>query len=49
MGHVIELARTAGVYKLQLISGKHRAEAHDFYRSMSLNAVAEGFKIYFDE
>ena len=40
MGHVIELARMAGVYKLQLISGKHRAEAHDFYRSMSLNAVA---------
>ena len=49
MAHLIELARTAGVYKLQLISGKHRAEAHAFYRSMSLNAVAEGFKIYFDE
>jgi GNAT superfamily N-acetyltransferase len=49
LGHLIGLARTAGVFKLQLISGKHRAEAHDFYRSMGLNAVAEGFKIYFDE
>jgi GNAT superfamily N-acetyltransferase len=49
MGHLIELARTAGAYKLQLISGKHRAEAHAFYRSISLSAVAEGFKIYFDE
>jgi GNAT superfamily N-acetyltransferase len=48
-GHLIEHARTAGCCKLQLVSGKHRAEAHEFYRSMGLNAVAEGFKIYFDE
>jgi predicted nuclease with RNAse H fold/GNAT superfamily N-acetyltransferase len=49
MTHLIELARAAGCYKLQLASGKHRTEAHEFYRSMGLNAVAEGFKIYFDE
>jgi hypothetical protein len=49
MGYLIELARGAGCYKLQLVSGKHRAEAHDFYRSMGLSAVAEGFKLYFDE
>ncbi|MGD1057300.1 MAG: GNAT family N-acetyltransferase [Solirubrobacteraceae bacterium] len=49
MEHLIELARSAGCYKLQLVSGKHRAEAHAFYRSMGLDAVAEGFKIYFDE
>ncbi len=49
MEHLIELARAAGCCKLQLISAKHRAEAHDFYRSMGLAAVAEGFKIYFDE
>src|ERR1700693_85492 len=48
MEHLIELARAAGCYKLQLISGKHRAEAHAFYRSLGLDAVAEGFKIYFD-
>ena len=46
--HLIELARAAGCCKLQLISGKHRAEAHEFYRGMGLTAVAEGFKIYFD-
>jgi GNAT superfamily N-acetyltransferase len=47
--HLLAVARTAGCCKLQLVSGKHRAEAHEFYRSMGLNAVAEGFKIYFDE
>jgi GNAT superfamily N-acetyltransferase len=49
MGHLIALARGAGCYKLQLVSGKHRAQAHSFYRSIGLDAVAEGFKIYFDE
>jgi GNAT superfamily N-acetyltransferase len=49
MEYLIELAREAGCYKLQLVSGKHRIEAHAFYRSMGLDAVAEGFKIYFDE
>lgn len=49
MGHLIEQARMAGCHKLQLVSGKRRAEAHEFYRSMGLNAVAEGFKIWFDE
>jgi GNAT superfamily N-acetyltransferase len=47
--YLIELARTAGCYKLQLVSGKQRAPAHAFYRSLGLEAVAEGFKIYFDE
>jgi GNAT superfamily N-acetyltransferase len=49
LGHLIELARAAGCCKLQLVSGKHRAQAHEFYRSMGLDAFAEGFKIYFDE
>jgi predicted nuclease with RNAse H fold/GNAT superfamily N-acetyltransferase len=49
MGHLMERARTDGCYKVQLVSGKHRAEAHEFYRRMGLDAVAEGFKIYFDE
>ncbi len=49
LGHLVEVARTAGCCKLQLISGKHRLEAHKFYRSMGLVAVAEGFKVYFDE
>jgi GNAT superfamily N-acetyltransferase len=47
--HLIGLARAAGCYKLQLVSGRQRAQAHAFYRSLGLEAVAEGFKIYFDE
>jgi GNAT superfamily N-acetyltransferase len=49
MEHLIALARDAGCCKLQLLSGKHRAPAHALYRSVGLEAVAEGFKIYFDE
>lgn len=49
LGHLIERARAAGCCKVQLISGKHRAEAHAFYRSAGMSAVAEGFKLYFDE
>ncbi len=49
IGHLIELARAAGCCKLQLVSGKHRADAHQLYRSMGLADVAEGFKLYFDE
>jgi GNAT superfamily N-acetyltransferase len=41
-------ARRVGCYKVQLTSGKHRTEAHAFYRSLGFEAVAEGFKAYFD-
>ena len=49
MGHLLDRARAAGCCKLQLLSGKRRTEAHAFYRSVGLESVAEGFKIYFDE
>jgi predicted nuclease with RNAse H fold/GNAT superfamily N-acetyltransferase len=49
MAHLLEFAGSHGCFKVQLVSGKHRAEAHRFYRSMGLEAVAEGFKIYYDE
>jgi GNAT superfamily N-acetyltransferase len=49
MAYLIERARDAGCCKLQLLSGKHRAGAHRLYRAVGLEAVAEGFKIYFDE
>lgn len=45
---LIETARAAGCCKLQLISGKHRTGAHGFYRSVGMEAVAEGFKLYYD-
>jgi ribosomal protein S18 acetylase RimI-like enzyme len=41
-------ARQAGCYKVQLTSGKLRTDAHPFYRSLGFEAVAEGFKTYFD-
>ena len=49
MRHVIDAARSAGCYKVQLLSGKHRAaEAHEFYRRLGFEAVAEGFKLFSD-
>jgi GNAT superfamily N-acetyltransferase len=48
MAYLIDAARAAGCYKLQLHSGKQRTEAHEFYRGLGFDAVAEGFKIYFD-
>jgi ribosomal protein S18 acetylase RimI-like enzyme len=48
MSHLVEVAREAGCYKVQLLSGKHRAEAHRLYRSVGFEAVAEGFKLYLD-
>ena len=47
--HLIAVARAAGCCKVQLLSGKHRTWAHEFYESMGFEAVAEGFKLYFDE
>ncbi len=49
MGDLIEIARAAGRYKVQLLSGKHRARAHVFYRTMGMEPIAEGFKLLFDE
>jgi GNAT superfamily N-acetyltransferase len=46
MEHMIESARSAGCYKLQLLSGKDRVDAHRLYRRLGLDSVAEGFKIY---
>ena len=42
------IARAAECHKVGLLSGKARVEAHVFYRSVGYEAVAEGFKLYFD-
>jgi ribosomal protein S18 acetylase RimI-like enzyme len=47
--HLITVAKAASCHKVSLLSGKHRPEAHEFYRSMGFEAVAEGFKLYLDE
>jgi hypothetical protein len=46
---VIDTARTADCYKVQLHSGKQRAaETHEFYRRLGFEAVTEGFKLFLD-
>jgi GNAT superfamily N-acetyltransferase len=46
MLRAIELAREAGCYKVNLISGNDRGAAHSFYRSLGFEAVGQGFKVY---
>ncbi len=46
--HLLEVARDHGCYKVQLLSGKQRTDAHRFYGRLGFEPVAEGFKIYLD-
>ena len=46
--HMVDLAQVSGCYKIQLHSGKQRADAHRLYQSIGFRPVAEGFKLYFD-
>jgi ribosomal protein S18 acetylase RimI-like enzyme len=45
---VIRRATDARCCKVQLMSLKHRKEAHRFYRSLGFQTVAEGFRMYLD-
>jgi ribosomal protein S18 acetylase RimI-like enzyme len=47
--HLIDLARSSDCYKVQLHSGKQRADAHRLYKKLGFEPVAEGFKLYFDD
>jgi GNAT superfamily N-acetyltransferase len=49
MLRAIELAREAGCYKVNLISGNERMGAHDFYRSLGFKPIGQGFKTYLYE
>jgi GNAT superfamily N-acetyltransferase len=44
----IRLARGAGSYKVQLLSNKHRRDAHAFYKAVGFTATAEGFRLYLE-
>ena len=48
MAEAIRQAQAANCYKLQLISGKQRTWAHAFYRTLGMEAVGAGFKVYFE-
>jgi GNAT superfamily N-acetyltransferase len=41
-------ASAADCYMVQLLSLKHRLDAHSFYRRVAFEPVAEGFRIYLD-
>ena len=43
--HLISLARSAGCYKVQLLSARRR-QAHAFYESLGFEALSNGFKLY---
>lgn len=45
---LVELARAAGCYKVQLLSRVDRADAHRFYESRGLRPVAQGYRSYLD-
>ena len=45
---LVQIASAAGCYKVQLHSGKQRPQARQLYRQLGFRAVAEGFKLYFD-
>jgi len=41
---IARMCSDARCYKMQLLSNKQRTQAHDFYRSVGFEAVAEGFR-----
>ena len=45
MQHAMELARAAGCYKLVVSSGKNRADAHEFYKSLGWEQHGISFKV----
>jgi ribosomal protein S18 acetylase RimI-like enzyme len=46
MTEVVRRCDEAGCYKTQLLSHKHRHEAHAFYASLGFEPLAEGFRRY---
>jgi ribosomal protein S18 acetylase RimI-like enzyme len=48
MRHLVDIASSAGCYKVQLLSAKHRSPAHELYRKAGFQPLAEGFRLYFD-
>ncbi|WP_261559344.1 GNAT family N-acetyltransferase [Frankia tisae] len=46
MTHVLDTARAANCYKVQLLSRNDRSEAHAFYAAVGFTQSAAGFRIY---
>jgi GNAT superfamily N-acetyltransferase len=43
---VVRRCESAGCYKIQLLSRRHRHAAHSFYESVGFRVTAEGFRRY---
>lgn len=48
LGAAVALARSAGCYKIQLLSRTSRHAAHAFYESHGFRAAAQGYRLYLD-
>lgn len=48
MTDVVRAARSAGCYKVQLLSRNDRGEAHLFYEAIGFTQSAVGFRMYLD-
>ncbi|EIV93590.1 GNAT family N-acetyltransferase [Frankia sp. QA3] len=48
MTDVVRAARSAGCYKIQLLSRNDRSEAHLFYKTVGFDPSAAGFRMYLD-
>lgn len=46
MDEAVARARSAGCYKVQLLSNRLRTEAHEFYRNLGFDMSAEAFRLY---
>ncbi|OFB38895.1 MULTISPECIES: GNAT family N-acetyltransferase [Frankia] len=44
--HVLDTARAANCYKVQLLSRNDRSEVHAFYAAVGFTHSAAGFRIY---
>nr|WP_052478386.1 GNAT family N-acetyltransferase [Kibdelosporangium sp. MJ126-NF4]CEL18029.1 Acetyltransferase [Kibdelosporangium sp. MJ126-NF4]CTQ90743.1 Acetyltransferase [Kibdelosporangium sp. MJ126-NF4] len=42
----VDMARSAGCYKVQLLSRATRTDAHAFYESQGLKPLAQGYRLY---
>lgn len=48
MAAAVDLARTSGCYKVQLLTNIRRTDSHAFYEATGFKPIAQGFRLYLD-